>query len=144
MVISHKWLGEKNFFCQFPIHLTLDIKKSPPFCPFQFVRVSQSFQLDVHRPSDVLIEPVHEDKKLIKCSICDYTCPQEGDLTNHIASVHNGNYKIIPGCTKNAKVYQLDGFLYRVSSKRPRKGPTEKIYLICQEREETVEGKKVL
>ena len=98
----------------------------------------------VHRPSDVLIEPVHEDEKLIKCSICDYTCPQEGDLTNHIASVHNGNYKIIPGCTKNAKVYQLDGFLYRVSSKRPRKGPTEKIYLICQEREETVEGKKVL
>ena len=44
MAIFHKGLGEKNVFCQFPIDLTLDIKKSPPFRPFQFAWVSQSSQ----------------------------------------------------------------------------------------------------
>ena len=30
MAIFHKGLGEKIFFCQFPVDLTLDIKKSVP------------------------------------------------------------------------------------------------------------------
>ena len=27
---------------------------------------------------------------IYKCSICDYNCSQKGDLTKHIASVHEG------------------------------------------------------
>ena len=58
MAISHKGLGEKFYFCQFSIHLTLDIKKSPFFCPLQFVRVSQSFQLDVFPTVELEIQPL--------------------------------------------------------------------------------------
>ena len=47
IAISCKALGEKFFFCQFPTHMRLDFEKSPPFCPFQFVRVLHPLQLDV-------------------------------------------------------------------------------------------------
>ena len=87
---------------------------------------------------------VHESEKSYKCTMCDYSCAQEDDLKKHTALVHSENYKIVPGCKKNAKLYQLNGFLYRINSKRPRQGPTEKIYLNCQEREETREGRKVI
>ena len=48
MVISRRAINEKIFFCRFPIHLSIDIEKSTPYRPLQFVRVSQSFQLDVY------------------------------------------------------------------------------------------------
>ena len=47
----------KKSFLLISHHLTLDIKKSPPFCPLQFVRVSQSFQLDVSKGHQFLYLP---------------------------------------------------------------------------------------
>ena len=49
--ISPRDVGEKNFFCQFPTHIRVGFKISPPFCPVQFVRVLLPLQphvQDVH------------------------------------------------------------------------------------------------
>ena len=79
---------------------------------------------DLVGPSEV--NYVHEGNEPYKCSICDYKCSEMGDLDNHISSVHDGNYQIVPGHRKNSKLYQLNGFLYRINCRRPRNGPTEK------------------
>ena len=40
-------VGEKFFLAQFPILYTLEVKKLPILSPFNYVRVSRPFQLDV-------------------------------------------------------------------------------------------------
>ena len=36
------------------------------------------------------IESAHEEKKLFKCAICDYSCAIKGNMNKHVASVHEG------------------------------------------------------
>ena len=34
------------------------------------------------------IDPVHEQKKPFNCEICDYSCTQKDEMTQHVSSVH--------------------------------------------------------